>query len=97
MVEGKTPVAKYPEFVIYYENYQGSTFTHADVAVWNKEVKQKFINTHKKLYEAHGQPFYALVDNPKLTKFVYLLGYKPYQTVTCIDGIKRHVWIYNEE
>lgn len=93
----KTPVAKHPEFTIYFENFEGSTFTHADVYKWNKKARERFIDAHTKLYAAHGEPFYALVDNPKLTKFVYLLGYKPYQSIECTDGLTRHVWMYNGE
>lgn len=94
MVEGKTPVAKHPEFTIYYEDYQGSTFYHCDVYKWDKEVRNKYLEVHNKLCEAHNAPLYALVDNKKLAKFAFLIGFKPYQTVDCNDGIKRNVWIY---
>jgi len=93
----KIPVVKTDDFTIYFERYKDKTFTHADVRKWNKKVKKQFIYMHYALHMFHGEPFFALVDNKKLTKFVYLLGYKPFTQVTCNDGVPRTVWIFNGE
>lgn len=93
----KTPVAKHPEFTIYYENYEGSTFYHCDVYKWDKDVRNKYLDVHNKLVKAHNNPLYALVDNKKLAKFAFLIGFKPYQEVSCTDGLTRHVWIISGE
>lgn len=93
----KLPIARTPSFTIYYELFDDKTFTHADVSVWNREVKETFIATHKVLSALHGEPFYALVDNKKLAKFVYLLGYRPLRQVRCNDNKVRTIWIYTGE
>jgi hypothetical protein len=93
----KIPVVQQPEFTIYFEQYGGETFTHADVYKWDKETRNRFIDAHAILHALHTKPFYCLVDNKKLSKFVYLLGYKPHQEIECVDGLTRHIWIYNGE
>ena len=93
----KYPVAQTASFTIYYERFNDKTFTHADVKEWNRTVREQFVATHKVLHAIHGDSFYALVDNKKLAKFVFLLGYKPLQQVCCNDGVNRTIWIYSGE
>lgn len=93
----KLPVAQNTAYTIYYERYDDKTFTHADVHEWNKDIRTKFIATHTVLHALHGEPFYALVDNKKLAKFVYLLGYRPHKQVRCNDNKVRTIWIYSGE
>lgn len=93
----KLPVAQTVDFTIYYERFEDKTFTHADVVSWNKTVRDKFKATHSVLQHLHGEPFYALVDNKKLAKFVYLLGYRPHKQIRCNDNIVRTIWIYSGE
>lgn len=93
----KYPVAQTANFTIYYERFDGKTFTHADVTSWNKEVRNQFKAMHTVLQHFHGEPFYALVDNKKLSKFVYLLGYRPLKQIRCGDNKVRTIWIYSGE
>ena len=90
----KTPVAIQPAYTIYYEEYEHRTFTHADVYKWTPVIAKEFKMVHALLQQIHSDPFYCLVDNPKLEKFVQSLGYQYVQTLSCDDGIDRPMWRY---
>ena len=90
----KTPVACQPDYTIYYEYWEQKIWTHADVYKWTPRVAKEFAQVHGMLNMIAGQPFYCLVDNPKLAKFVTQLGYKLLTDVTCIDNIQRSIYKY---
>lgn len=90
----KTPVAVQPHYTIYFELYDGLTWTHTDVHKWTPQIAKEFKYTHGLLNIMHGKPFYCLVDNPKLKKFVKLLGYKFEENAMCIDNVIRSVYKY---
>lgn len=83
-----------PAYTIYYEEYDDRTFTHADVYRWTPTIAKEFKMVHTLLQQIHGDPFYCLVDNPKLEKFVDGLGYKFLREVTCTDGVIRRIFRY---
>jgi hypothetical protein len=90
----KTPVAIQPAYTIYYEEYEHRTFTHADVYKWTPVIAKEFKMVHALLQQIHSDPFYCLVDNPKLEKFVKFLGYKFLKEVICTDGAIRRIFKY---
>ena len=90
----KTPVAIQPAYTIYFEAYDGLTWTHADVHKWTPQVAKEFYNVHGILNMIHGKPFYCLVDNSKLKKFVTQLGYKFVKEAHCVDDITRSIYRY---
>jgi len=90
----KTPVVIQPAYTIYFEAYEGLTWTHADVRQWTPTIAKEFYNVHGILNVIHGQPFYCLVDNSKLEKFVKQLGYKFVKEAHCVDDITRSIYRY---
>ena len=90
----KTPVAIQPAYTIYYEWFEDKIWTHADVHKWTPKISKEFKEVHGLLNIIAGQPFFCLVDNPKLTKFVKQLGYKFVTDANCIDNVKRSIYRY---
>ena len=90
----KIPVAIQPAYTIYFEIYDGLTWTHADVHKWTPTIAKEFYNVHGILNVIHNQPFYCLVDNLKLEKFVKKLGYKFVKEAHCADDIIRSIYRY---
>lgn len=90
----KIPVAIQDYYVIYFEMYDGLTWTHADVCKWTPKVAKEFKHTHGLLNIIHGRPFYCLVDNEKLKKFVTQLGYTFVKEAQCVDNVNRSIYQY---
>ena len=90
----KTPVAIEPAYTIYFERFADRTWTHADVHKWTPSIKKEFRDVHHLLFMIHSEPFYCLVDNPKLEKFVSFLGYNFSNDTHCNDGVIRRIFRY---
>jgi hypothetical protein len=90
----KTPVAIQPAYTIYYEWFEDKIWTHADVHKWTPEVAKEFAQVHGMLNMIAGQPFFCLVDNPKLEKFVKQLGYEFITEAHCVDNVTRSIYRY---
>jgi hypothetical protein len=90
----KTPVACQPDYTIYFEMYDGLTWTHADVHKWTPKIAKEFQQVHGMLNIIHGRPFYCLVDNDKLKKFVTQLGYIFVKEAHCVDNVNRSIYRY---
>jgi len=90
----KTPVSIQPAYTIYYEYFEDKIWTHADVYRWTPKIAKEFADVHSLLNIIAGQPFYCVVDNSKLEKFVKKLGYQFLTDVTCIDKIQRSIYTY---
>jgi hypothetical protein len=88
----KTPVAIQPHYTIYFERYDGVTWTHADVHKWTPSIAREFKDIHALLNIIHNEPFYCLVDNSKLEKFVKQIGYQYLQDAECVDGVNRRIY-----
>lgn len=88
----KTPVIIQPAYTIYFEMYDGLTWTHADVHKWTPKIAREFKYAHNLLSIIHGRPFYCLVDNYKLKKFVTQLGYIFVKEAQCVDNINRSIY-----
>ena len=88
----KTPVAIQPAYTIYFEMYDGLTWTHADVHKWTPKIAKELRDVHHLLSMIHTKPFYCLVDNSKLEKFVKFLGYIFINNVYCTDGVTRRIF-----
>lgn len=90
----KTPVVIQKHYTIYFEMYEGLTWTHADVHKWTPKVAREFKYAHNLLSIIHGRPFYCVVDNDKLKKFVIQLGYTFEDNALCIDNLTRSIYKY---
>jgi len=90
----KTPVAIQPAYTIYYEFFEDKIWTHADVHKWTPQVAKEFKEVHGLLRILAGQPFFCLVDNKKLEKFVKQLGYQFLTEAHCIDNVTRSIYRY---
>ena len=88
----KIPVAVQPAYTIYYEHFAGLTWTHADVHKWTPQIQKEFKQVHGLLQMILDKPFYCLTDNPKLEKFVKMIGYEYVKTVVGDDGLDRPMW-----
>ena len=88
----KTPVAIQPAYTIYFERHEDKTWTHADVRKWTPSIKREFMDVHAVLNIIHNEPFFCLVDNEKLEKFVTTIGYTFVTDVECIDGVIRRIY-----
>lgn len=74
--------------------YDGLTWTHADVHKWTPKIAKEFHQVHGLLNMIHGRPFYCLVDNDKLKKFVTQLGYTFVKEAHCVDNVNRSIYRY---
>lgn len=90
----KTPVAIQPTYTIYFERFDNKTWTHADVHQWSPKIAKEFRDVHHLLSMIHKEPFYCLVDNFKLEKFVKFLGYNFITDACCTDGVTRRIFRY---
>jgi hypothetical protein len=90
----KVPVVATEDYTIYYEPYDGLIWTHADVHKWTARVAHDFFMMHELLNDLVNEPFYCLVDNTKLQKFVKNVGYTYVQDAQCIDGVTRRIYRY---
>lgn len=93
----KTPVIISPDYVIYLENYQGSSVAHCDVFKWSKTVRDKIIEDFGLLKAIHRQPIYAFhtIGDKKHQKFIEMLGFCYVTTQQGTDLRLHEVWAVN--
>jgi len=75
----KTPLIDLPEFVLYFEEYNGYTFIHCDVKVkWTKEVKKKLKEVYKTITDSYSENIFANHEqqDKKHEKFLKMFGFE---------------------
>ena len=91
----KKPVVTENDYTLYLEQYEGLQFIHCDIRKWNKTTKKRLHKVLELLLETLGQDLYAVheIDDNKHRKFLEMYGFKYFDTVSCLDGLLRQVWI----
>lgn len=93
-IEGKVPIIRTYNYVLYLEQFDGFTFIHCDVYKWNKTIKKELHKALDYLIRTYGT-LCALhnIDDNKHRKFLEMYGFKFYHNIDCLDGECRQVWI----
>jgi hypothetical protein len=69
---------------------------HLDVHKWSASSLRRIKGDWTVFRQAVTTPLFAhpLHDDPKWEKFVTLMGWRPFSTVLCHDGIERPLFIH---
>lgn len=92
----KTPVVIRDNYIVYLEDYQGTSFIHCDCGGWTKEIKKKLIRDVDSLTQLHGRPIYTFHDKDdiKHRKFLKLMKFQFYSDINCpTDGEVRQLFV----
>jgi hypothetical protein len=92
----KTPVVIRNKYILYLENYQGTSFIHCDCIGWTKTIKNSIIQDVDSLVKLHGQPIFAFhnKDDIKHRKFLKLMKFNFYSDIYCpADGEVRQLFV----
>jgi hypothetical protein len=92
----KTPVIVKDNYIVYLEDYQGTSIIHCDCTGWNKQIKTKLVQDIDSLVQLHGKPLYALHDthDTKHRKFLKIMKFEFYSDIYCpTDGEVRQLFV----
>lgn len=92
----KTPVVLRTNYVVYLENYQGTSFIHCDCFKWNKTIRISLVNDVDSLIKLHGCPIFAFhnIEDTKHRKFLELMNFTFYSDIYCpLDGKVRQLFV----
>jgi hypothetical protein len=69
---------------------------HLRVHKWSLHYLRRIAHDWAVFRQAVTMPLYAspMQDDPRWVKFVTLMGWRPYSTVLCHDGIERPLYIH---
>lgn len=92
----KTPVVIRDDYIVYLENYQGTSFIHCDCFDWCKTIKINLIKDIDTLINLHGSPIYAFhnIEDYKHRKFLKIMKFNFYSDIYCpTDGKVRQLFV----
>lgn len=69
---------------------------HLHVHKWSSSTLRRIHRDWSLFREAVTAPLYAspMTDDPKWVRFVSMMGWRPFSTVLCQDGIERPLYIH---
>jgi hypothetical protein len=93
----RVPVIEGDGFVVSLEIHRGNTFIHCDVSdkKYNRKMRSDLIAASDLLLGQRRSPLFALheLGDTKHTKFLTLMKFKFSQTILCLDGKERDIYI----
>jgi len=93
----KVPVIEGDGFVVSLEVHRGNTFIHCDVHKkrYNRKMRSDLIAASDLLLQQRKSPLFALHEtgDTKHSKFLTLMKFTFSQTILCLDGKERELYI----
>jgi len=85
-VSFKVPVVQRPEYTIYLQDIEGTTWAHCDVHKWSPSICRRLKADANTVYELHGGPIFALNEPAGCQKHVHFLRVMGFEFVKEVDG-----------
>lgn len=85
----KVPVCVRPEYSIFLQNIEGSTWAHCDVRKWSASIARRLTQDADTIFSLHGGPMFAMnepVGCKKHQKFLRLMGFQFLKMLPGLDG-----------
>ena len=88
----KVPIVRRPEYTIYLQEIEGTTWIHCDVTKWSANIARDLRRWADKLSEWQDGPIFALQDPQecqKHLKFLRLMGFMECGQIASKRGTER--------
>jgi hypothetical protein len=91
---GKVPVCVRPEYIMYFEYFNGNIWFHTDIFRWTGEVRKRYKKDVSQLLSLVDCPVAALIyeNDTKLIKFAKSFGWIEKCQIVLVNGSKAYIY-----
>lgn len=92
----KVPVCQRPEYTIFLQDIDGTTWAHCDVRRWSPSVAKRLVLDGDAVFWLHGGPLFAVNEphgDAKHQRFLRLMGFGFFKELPALDGGTRLIFI----